>query len=114
MLTVQEVIGGLGALHPAFVLGQHYFITNPLTGVGLSPKWDFTSASEAGNDEAFVVGAKTGDVPDPTDPEVNIDWLSLSAVEGELAQQVYRVVTNGGQPPSSVSVCHSMVWCVSF
>ena len=101
--TVQEVISDLGLLHPAFVLGQHYFIVNPLTGAGLSPKWDFTSASEAGHPSAFVVGAKTGDVPAPADPETDVDWLSLSAAQGALAQQVFRVETRGGQPPASVS-----------
>ncbi|GJE92685.1 hypothetical protein PsYK624_088400 [Phanerochaete sordida] len=86
------------------VLGQHYFIVNPVTGSGLSAKWDFTSASLSGHPDAFVVGARTGDVPAPTDPTVNIDWLSLSAVPnlgGDLADDVYRVQTRGGQPPVS-------------
>ncbi|KAF7794782.1 hypothetical protein EIP86_005924 [Pleurotus ostreatoroseus] len=99
-ITAAEVIDDLAEVHPAFVLGQHFFIPNP-AGSGLSPKWDFTSASEAGNPNAFVVGAKTGDIPDPTDPSVNIDWLSLKPVEGELADQIYRIQTRNGQPPSS-------------
>ena len=86
------------------VLGQHYFITNPVTGSGLSAKWDFTSASEAGRAGAFVVGAKSGDVPAPADPGTDVDWLSLAAAQGALAQQVFRVETRGGQPPASVSV----------
>ena len=102
-VTAQRIINGLSEFHNPLVLGQHYFITNP-TGSGLSPKWDFTSASEAGHSNAFVVGAKTGDVPAPTDPHTDIDWLSLSAALGDLADQVYRVVTRGGQPPSSVSI----------
>lgn len=114
-VTIQEVIADLGELNPPFVLGQHYFIVNPVTGSGLSPKWDFTSASEAGHPDAFVVGARTGDVPDPTDPQTNIDWLSLSAVPGlggDLADQVYRLQTHGGQPPSSVSPFSGLSWKV--
>ena len=102
-VTVQSVINNLAAIKPAFVLGQHYFIVNPLTGSGTSPKWDFTSASEAGNPNAFVVGAKTGDVPAPTNPQTNVDWLSLKGVQGELATAIYRMDTQGGQPPASVS-----------
>jgi hypothetical protein len=43
------------------LLGQHYFINNPLpNGTGLSPKFDFTSASQKGNPNAFVTLKKTG------------------------------------------------------
>ncbi|KAF8888601.1 hypothetical protein BD779DRAFT_1470221 [Infundibulicybe gibba] len=31
----------------------------------------------------------------------DIDWVSLSSLTGELAQQVYRVDTKGGQPPAT-------------
>lgn len=108
-ISAQDVINALAPFHSPLVLGQHYFIVNPITGSGLSPKWDFTSASEAGHPDAFVVGAKTGDVLAPTNPQTNVDWLSLSAAQGDLADQVYRVVTRGGQPPSSVSVYHRKV-----
>lgn len=84
------------------VLGQHYFITNPLTGSGLSPKWDFTSAIEKGHPNAFIVGAKAGDIAAPTNPGTNVDWLMLNGVQGDLASQVFRVETRGGQPPASV------------
>ena len=100
-VTAAEIVGGLASSQSAFVLGQHYFVPNP-SGSGLSPKWDFTSASEAGNPKASVVGAKTGDIPATTDPSVNIDWLSLKPVVGELATQIYRIQTRNGQPPSSV------------
>jgi Protein of unknown function (DUF3455) len=84
-----------------YILGQHYFITNPISGTGLSPKWDFTSNALAGNSSAFVVGAKTGDLPAPTGPS-DVDWLMLKAVQGDLASQIYRTDTRGGQPPASV------------
>ncbi|KZT25687.1 hypothetical protein NEOLEDRAFT_1241563 [Neolentinus lepideus HHB14362 ss-1] len=81
------------------VLGQHYFIPSP-TGSGVSPKFDFTSAREKGHPEAFVVGAKVGDLPAPTG-KGDVDWLQLKSVQGELASTVYRLQTRGGQPPAS-------------
>ncbi|KAF7373946.1 hypothetical protein MSAN_00607000 [Mycena sanguinolenta] len=81
--------------------GFHYFVTSP-SGTGLSPKWDFTSTGRfAGNATAFVLGAKVGDILAPTDPATNIDWLELTAVEGDLASTVFRIDTVNGQPPTS-------------
>ncbi|KAI0696842.1 hypothetical protein BC835DRAFT_1271280 [Cytidiella melzeri] len=100
--TAAKVIQAMAELKNPSVLGQHYFVTN--AAGGLSPKWDFTSASEAGHADAFVIGAKTGDIPAPTNPTKNIDWLSLSAASGDLATQVYRLQTRGGQPPSTCTV----------
>ncbi|KAJ7458195.1 hypothetical protein FB451DRAFT_1046898 [Mycena latifolia] len=78
---------------------SHFFVTSP-SGTGLSPEWDFTSVT--GNPNDFVIGAKVGDIPDPTgDPAFNIDWLALNAVEGQLASQIFRIDTVGGQPPVS-------------
>ncbi|KAJ7765116.1 hypothetical protein B0H14DRAFT_3116795 [Mycena olivaceomarginata] len=87
---------------PATAIGRrfHYFVTSP-SGTGISPKWDFTSRKFAGNATAFVLGAKTGDILAPTDPATNIDWLQLAAVQGELASEIFRVDTVGGQPPTS-------------
>ncbi|KAJ7191274.1 hypothetical protein GGX14DRAFT_297519, partial [Mycena pura] len=83
------------------LLGFHYFVTSP-SGTGLSPKWDFTSTGKfAGNATAFVLAAKVGDIPAPTDPTVNVDWLSLKNVQGSLASMIFRTDTVGGQPPSS-------------
>ncbi|KAJ7302124.1 hypothetical protein DFH08DRAFT_723379 [Mycena albidolilacea] len=80
--------------------GFQYFVTSP-SGTGISPKWDFTSEKFAGNANAFVLGAKTGDILAPTDHATNIDWLQLTAVQGELASEIFRVDTVGGQPPTS-------------
>jgi hypothetical protein len=98
--TPTQIVNTLSALKHPIDLGQHYFITNPISGVGLSPKWDFTSASFAGNPDAFVVAAKVGDIPAPSGP-ADVDWLSLKQVQGELATQVFRIFTKGGQPPAS-------------
>lgn len=99
--TAQDIIKTL-CPHP-LVLGQHYFVPNPNPAVGsptISPKWDFTADSEKGNAEAFVIGAKVGDLPAPTSKS-DVDWLQLKNVEGQLADTIYRVETKGGQPPSS-------------
>ncbi|OCH85779.1 putative malate dehydrogenase [Obba rivulosa] len=100
-ITAAELINTLAIFDPPFVLGQHYFITNPITGSGLSPKWDFTSASLKGHPDAFAVGAKVGDLPAPTDSATNIDWLQLNVVQGDLANVIFRIQTRGGQPPTS-------------
>ncbi|PBK79910.1 hypothetical protein ARMGADRAFT_1021227 [Armillaria gallica] len=81
-----------------FVLGDHFFITNPVTGSGISPKWDFTKSLH--NSEAFVVGARSGGMPAPTGSS-DIDWLVLNRVLGSLATQVFRVDTRDGQPPAT-------------
>jgi len=100
-LTAQDVIKEFTLIKNPVVLGQHFFITNPLTGTGLSPKWDFTSASEKGHSDAFVVGAKVGDIPAPSNSGKNVDWLALNGALGDLANQVFRIETRGGQPPTS-------------
>ncbi|KAK0203604.1 hypothetical protein DFS33DRAFT_1274773 [Desarmillaria ectypa] len=80
------------------LLGEHFFITNPITGTGISPKWDFTATTE--NSEAFVVGNGTARSPAPTGSQ-DVDWLSLDRVLGKLADEVYRIDTRAGQPPAS-------------
>jgi hypothetical protein len=86
-------------------LGQHYFITNPVTGTGINPKWDFTSGAFNGNSNAFIVAAKNSGIPAPTGKQ-DVDWLyllPLAGTTGALASEVYRTDTRLGQPPASVS-----------
>ncbi|KAF8585904.1 hypothetical protein K439DRAFT_1004890 [Ramaria rubella] len=86
------------------LLGHHYFVNNPVPGgTGLSPTFDFRADSEKGNPNAFVITSKIGDIPAPTDPTQNVDWLELMAIpgQGSLAKNVFRILTIGGQPPSS-------------
>jgi len=85
------------------LLGHHYFVNNPTGAAGVSPKFDFTSDSEKGDPNAYVVTAKTGDIPAPQNPTTNVDWLELKAIsgQGDLAEYVFRILTLGGQPPSS-------------
>jgi hypothetical protein len=89
-----------------FFAGQHYYVTNPITGTGINPKWDFTSqGATKGNKDAFVIAAKTTGATAP-DTATDIDWVFLTALagEGKLASQVYRTDTRGGQPPATVSI----------
>ncbi|KAJ7085584.1 hypothetical protein C8R44DRAFT_991722 [Mycena epipterygia] len=86
-------------IHAPTLDGFQFSVTSP-SGTGLSAEWDFTSVT--GNPNDFVIGAKVGDIPDPTgDPAFNIDWLAFNAVEGQLASQIFRIDTVGGQPPAS-------------
>lgn len=104
-ITIQEVINTLG--RDPTVLGQHYYVPNPV-GSGLSPKWDFTSSgATAGNPNAYVIGVKIGDLP--SSDSNNIDNLMVKAVEGELASEVFRVETNGGQPPTQCAAGDSNI-----
>jgi hypothetical protein len=84
------------------VLGQHYFVTS--ASGALVPKWDFTSASFAGDENAYMIGKKVGDLKSPENPAVSVDWLQLNKTDGELAEQVYRIDTVNGQPAASVSI----------
>lgn len=102
--SVQEIIDHLHVLNPPEILAQHYFVSNPTTGQGLSPKWDFTSSGKfSGNKDAFFVGRGQGSLPAPTDPKKDINWLEVANVQGSIANTVFRTDTRGGQPPSSVS-----------
>jgi len=105
-VTAAEVIKTLHGISAPVILGQHYFVTNPISGTGSNPKWDFTSQSDAGNKEAFVVAAKVNGASAPTGSK-DIDWVQLGvlagapALTGELAKQVYRTNTRLGQPAAS-------------
>lgn len=95
----------------AYTLGEHHFITDP-TGAtsGIFARWDFTARLK--NESAYVVAYRTGEVTAPNDAAVNADWLSLAPVlvngkpDGLLADQVFRLHSNGGNPPSSVRPIH--------
>ncbi|KAK7001703.1 hypothetical protein R3P38DRAFT_2558291, partial [Favolaschia claudopus] len=78
------------------LLGLHYFVA---LNTGISPKWYFTSTT--GKPSAYVIGAKVGDIPAPSNPANNVDWLALNRAEGTLADRIFRVDTVGGQPPVS-------------
>ncbi|KAH0826603.1 hypothetical protein J3R83DRAFT_4964 [Lanmaoa asiatica] len=79
----QDIIATLGLVPDPLVLGQHVYIPSA-TGSEGSPKWDFTSSGgTAGNPNAYVVGAKVGDLPS-SNPTVNVDNLMIKAIKGDL------------------------------
>ncbi|KAI9511575.1 hypothetical protein F5148DRAFT_975031 [Russula earlei] len=98
------------------VIGQHYFVNE--TGV-LLPKFDFTSTGvNKGDPDAFVVAKKTADVPAPNHHD-DVDWLELERLSGDLANEVFRVYTREGQPPSSctpgsasISIKYTAQYCM--
>jgi hypothetical protein len=102
-VTAEDVIKKLD--HNLIVLGQHYYVPNPNITTGspaILPKWDFTSGAAKGA-EGYVIAAKVGSLSAPTGMN-DIDWVQLKKVKGGLADTVYRVYTQGGQPPASVSI----------
>lgn len=101
-ITVQEIIAIIPALvNPDIIQADHYFLPNP-SGSGISPVWDFRVA-ERFKDEvnAFILGQGAGSVAAPVDPAHNINWLRVREISGEIANEVYRTDTVGGQPPTS-------------
>jgi hypothetical protein len=102
-VTVQEIAAVAPLLiSPDVILADHYFIPNA-AGTGLSPVWDFrTTKRFQGDQNAFLVGVGAGSVAAPTDPSHNINWLRVGRVSGDAANEVYRIDTIGGQPPTSV------------
>lgn len=104
-VTVQEITHIIPALlSPEVIQADHYFIPNP-AGTGLAPVWDFrTTKRFLGNENAIFVGRGVGSVVPPVDPPNNINWLRVANVIGDIADEVYRIDTIGGQPPTSVSI----------
>ena len=95
-LTTRDVITDLGLAPGPPVLGRHMYVPNPTA----SAKWDFTSSgATASNANAYAIGVKVGDLPSP-DPTENINNLMTKSTEGNLASQILRVQTHGGQPPA--------------
>lgn len=78
------------------LLAYHYFITNPLTGTGINPK--FAKAVDGGAE--YTVLAKAGGVHSPGGT-VNVDWLQLNSITGDWGSTVFRVDTVAGQPPAN-------------
>ena len=104
-ITVQQITAVIPALlAPEVILADHYFIPNP-AGTGLSPVWDFRATQNyQGKEDAFIVGATVASVAAPVDPADNISWLRIKEIAGDAADEVYRIDTIGGQPPTSVSL----------
>jgi len=101
-MSIQQAIEFVHFLNPPANLAQHYFVPNPATGQGVSPKWDFTSNGKfEGNTDAFIVAKGNGTLPSPDDPKKDVAWLEVLNVQGKVAAEVFRIDTVGGQPPSS-------------
>jgi len=100
--SIQEVITAMHVTNPPEILAQHYFVTNPTTGQGVSPKWDFSSSGKFNNNsDAFVVAKSKGTLPAPTNATTDVAWLDVVNVEGKIADEVFRTDTRGGQPPAT-------------
>jgi hypothetical protein len=90
------------------VTGQHYF--QKLSGPPV-PVWDLRADPPfKNNPDAFVVAHKVKSVPSP-DGASDVAWLELVKDSGGLANTIYRINTEAGQPAASVS--SSVDWCLS-
>jgi len=98
--TIQQLIDALPCAVPSnAILSQHYFIENE-TG-GISPVWDFRATPEfEGISDAVFVGKVSANVSDVNAAQ-NIQWLHVGKVSGDVADEIYRIFTVGGVPPSS-------------
>lgn len=83
------------ASRTALMLGKHYFVTNPVTGSGIAPKF----AQQANGGATFTVLTKKGGVKSQN--VANVDLLQLSSIAGTWASTVFRVDTKAGQPPAT-------------
>ncbi|KAH9886460.1 hypothetical protein C8Q73DRAFT_658233 [Cubamyces lactineus] len=100
--SIQSIIELFHILDIPQILAQHYFVPNPTTGQGLSPKWDFTSSGKfEGVKDAFIVAKGKGTLPAPTNATRDVAWLDVVQVKGDIASEVFRFDTVGGQPPAS-------------
>ena len=101
-ITITEAISFLPYAVPLdLIQAQHYFIPNPAGG--LSPTWDFRASQRFnGVSNALFVGATSASLPDPVNHTANVAWLDVGHVSGDIATEVFRVSTVGGQPPTSV------------
>ncbi|EKM50304.1 uncharacterized protein PHACADRAFT_264923 [Phanerochaete carnosa HHB-10118-sp] len=114
-LTAQDIVDTAGLADAPFALGQLYWVPDPLdpSDGTYNPVWDFGStawhdalAGFADHDAAYLTGFRTGLVPAPVDPAVNIEWVTLAPLEkdgkplGTFADQVFRIFCNGGATTS--------------
>ncbi|KAI1788648.1 hypothetical protein LXA43DRAFT_974693 [Ganoderma leucocontextum] len=99
---IQAIIELLHYLNPPTILAQHFFQTNPVTGQGVSPVWDFRSNPRfKGKDDAYILGRGNGSIPSPQDSKKDVAWLHVVNVQGHMADEVFRFDTVGGQPPAA-------------
>ncbi|KAF9459662.1 hypothetical protein BDZ94DRAFT_997925 [Collybia nuda] len=111
-VTPQMIIDLLHDSNSPNILGQHYIIKNPITGIGGVPKWDFSSQGEH-NPDAWVLAAPAAGMPAPTGTQ-DVPWIALNNIQGALADQVYRVDTKGGQPANTTCTPGSPVITVRY
>jgi hypothetical protein len=83
-------------------VGEHTFVN--FNG-NADPNFDFTQST--GDPNEFITAVKAQDVPSSKGANDNVDWLHLTLVNGGAGNDVFRVLTNGGQPSPPVN--HSRI-----
>ncbi|GJE95397.1 hypothetical protein PsYK624_115810 [Phanerochaete sordida] len=111
-MSASELVSVSGMLNLPGALGQHYFAKNPTNASdpALYAVWDFRGGrlkNDPNVANAWGMGLRVGQVPSPDDPVLDSTWLALTPFlvdgkpVGQIADQVFRVNTNGGNPPAS-------------
>lgn len=86
--------------HNITQVGVYFFV---IQNGSPAPMWDMRFGGPFGGDQnAFVIAKKDTSIPSPDGPQ-NVDWVALEKTSGGLANNIFRVETVNGQPPSSVS-----------
>ena len=113
-VTADDIVSWTEEFNPGVALGIHYWVADPVNATSgkIFAKWDFGASERMTNDthkdHAFLVASESSVVPDPFDPVFNSAWLvePVLVVDGqklgELADQVFRINSNGGQAPNTV------------
>ena len=113
-MTADDIVSWTEEFNPGVALGVHYWIKDPVNPNSgkIYAKWDFSMSERMTNDthkdHAYLVASESSNVPDPFDPVKNSAWLVEPVLvingekDGELADQVFRINSNGGQAPTTV------------
>ncbi|GJE90423.1 hypothetical protein PsYK624_065560 [Phanerochaete sordida] len=113
VVTASDFVALTEKLNPGVALGVHYWIADPVhpSSGKIYAKWDFSMGERMTNDthkdHAYLVAGESANVPDPFDPVHNSAWLVEPVLvidgkkDGELADQVFRINSNGGQAPNT-------------
>ncbi|EKM48307.1 uncharacterized protein PHACADRAFT_214861 [Phanerochaete carnosa HHB-10118-sp] len=112
-VTAADIVALTEKVNPGVGYGIHYWISDPVnaTSGNIYAKWDFSQSERMENDtnkaNAYLVAGESANVPAPNDPSVNSNWLVEPVLVingtkvGQLADEVWRINSNGGQAPNT-------------
>ncbi|EKM57506.1 uncharacterized protein PHACADRAFT_91054 [Phanerochaete carnosa HHB-10118-sp] len=103
--SIQDFIAASNSFNPPDILAQHFFVPNPSGAGSVSPEWNFESLGNRkfqNQPNAFVVAIGKASIPAPNKVQ-DVNWLDVVNIGGQaggqIADEVLRTSTVGGQPP---------------